>query len=527
MFLLKRTTEKIIVICLSILISTTGFLMVYASGDGSKSVYSFEIDLTIGDYYLTTNEYSKLLGVALVDQDGKHVDYAVPAMIEERDIFPLNTKIRDIFVDKAGRYTVLCTFEKVGANTATLAPYIKKVWSNQDDMRHLWSKSYYDESLVSVVSNGAEYVNMAKYAPDIVCFSQVTTMLNRTGRILDSEDIVIQRRDFADLLVKVNNDLMQAGYRLVIYDGYRTKASTKALYDFTIADLSKPYDQRLYKAFTIDTYGWYIVHPKSPLDRHGKGTAADVTLLDMATGKLINMPSRVNTMNETAWIEYTKKHSVPYQHLWNSMKKHGISTYFREWYHIFKDAPVEKAFPALGLRAAFYTQTAPIQAISDGAKQALIQLIDKVDIHQSLSLQNKPVQLKTLVGVLSDIFIHYGYSVDDQLLSQIDNHDRQIRLEDSAVIITRMLAYFDLQLQKSQQINVFSDDAELDSAYKSAIYELASYGLISPNQANKIKTSALLNNDDLYQMLYQLSQKLQDLAEAKEDEQQTEGATTE
>jgi len=318
-----------------------------------------DVPLKEGYYYLTLDNANTVEKVVIIEigkdfKSSRFIEIKKTTAISQRDIFPLNTFANGIEIHKNSSYKILIYQTKQAVTNPTLKPYTKRTSAMKAEDLYTWSSSYTDSTLVSVTNNGAVYVNMAKYAPEIVSFSQVTTPLNRTHTILDDEDIVIQRKDYADILIKVNAELMKSGYRLLIYDGYRSKESTSALYQYTLNDLNKKASEREYPEIFSSNLGWYVVSPTSKNDRHGKGTAADVSLVDMKTGEIINMPTRVNTMNREAWIDKTRAGSKAYEYLYQAMKKCGAKPYEREWYHFSYIAPREFSFPTKNLRESFY-----------------------------------------------------------------------------------------------------------------------------------------------------------------------------
>lgn len=312
--------------------------------------------LEAGYYYIELENIGNIEKIVLIGENKETHEYYQPKNLKQRDIFPINTFTNEIIIDKNGVYHVYVYSKSKTTSNITINKYDKKTTALTSKDLSIWSASYTDDSIVSVTNNGAEYVNMAKYAPEIISFSQISTSLNRSGIPLDSEDIVVQRKDYADILIKVNEELMKSGYRLMIYDGYRSKNATSDLYEYTIADLNKPSGEREYPEINKDTLGWYVVNPMSVNDRHGKGTASDVTLVDMATGEVVNMPTRVNTMNRESWIDRTKANSKEYQLLYSAMKKYGGRPYSREWYHFSYVANKEFKAPTNELRSSFYPQ---------------------------------------------------------------------------------------------------------------------------------------------------------------------------
>lgn len=355
------------------------FVRVEKQNNQTLTLVETTVFLQKGSTYLTVNNLEGLLKlVILPDTDSfRDSDLQVlsrPQILKQRDIFPRNTYTNEIVIPQTGSYRVIY----YQATSQNLSPkfdtFIKRNSAMTREDLHTWSASYTDNTVVSVFNSGAEYVNMAKYAPDIVSWSQVSTPLNRTHQVLDEEDITIQRRDFADMLIKVNAELMTHGYRLMIYDGYREKASTAKLYEYTLRDIAKT-SNREYPELTMENIRLYVVDPKEPSDRHGKGTAADVTLVSMATGEVVNMPTRVNTMNRDAWIDRTRAKSDEFELLYQAMVNANMRILRSEWYHYSFIFPNEHNFPVGNLRKSFYPDGKMNNVPSTWAKESIDVLV--------------------------------------------------------------------------------------------------------------------------------------------------------
>ncbi|MGJ5820757.1 M15 family metallopeptidase [Paludibaculum fermentans] len=131
------------------------------------------------------------------------------------------------------------------------------------------------------------------------------------------------QRPAAEGLVRAHRRLNQAGYGILVHDGYRPwwvtwvfwEATPAAQHDF-VADPAKG-------------------------SRHNRGCAADITLYDLKTGAAVEMPSLYDEMSERAYPDYpggTAEQRRLRGLLRDAMEKEGFQVYEYEWWHFdYKD----------------------------------------------------------------------------------------------------------------------------------------------------------------------------------------------
>lgn len=124
------------------------------------------------------------------------------------------------------------------------------------------------------------------------------------------------RPQVAKALVKVHQDLKPQGLGLKMYDCYRPG----------------PYQQRLWHVLPDARY---VANPKRG-SLHSRGAAADLTIVNLATGEELDMGTPYDFFGEAA---YTTTTNLPQNVLDNralfqqAMKKHGFLTIRTEWWH--------------------------------------------------------------------------------------------------------------------------------------------------------------------------------------------------
>ena len=142
---------------------------------------------------------------------------------------------------------------------------------------------------VSPEMDSSGFVNLTDVVPDAIIEARYFATYNFVGARVDGylEPVVLYTREAAEALKAVSDDVKAQGYRLKVYDAYRPQCAVDHFVRWgkDLADsLMKPYfypDQD--KAFLFER--GYIAEKSG----HTRGSAIDLTLFDMATGKEVDM----------------------------------------------------------------------------------------------------------------------------------------------------------------------------------------------------------------------------------------------
>jgi len=149
------------------------------------------------------------------------------------------------------------------------------------------------------------------------------TPRNFMGRPMYTQARVFLQRPAAEALVRVHRALLQRGYGLLVFDGYRPWAVTKKFWDET------PPVQRK-----------FVADPRKG-SKHNRGCAVDLTLFELATKREVSMPSPYDDFSDKASSSYTG--GTPEQRqrrgiLRTAMEREGFRVEPSEWWHFdYKD----------------------------------------------------------------------------------------------------------------------------------------------------------------------------------------------
>ena len=187
------------------------------------------------------------------------------------------------------------------------------------------------------------FVLLSAVVPHIVQEIRKFSTFNFVGERIDGyeEPVAITTREAARALKAVSNEMMVKGYRLKVFDAYRPQSAVKHFILWGIEDEDirmKPYfypDIEKQDAFALG----YIAKQSS----HSRGSAIDLTLLDMKTGKEVDMGGPFDFFGELSHPDFRGISDEQYENrmlLRGAMVRNGFEPYECEWWHFrLKDEP--------------------------------------------------------------------------------------------------------------------------------------------------------------------------------------------
>lgn len=168
-----------------------------------------------------------------------------------------------------------------------------------------------------------DLVELVKLEPTLKLDIRYAKSNNFLGKPVYPEARAFLQRPAAEGLARAHRRLRASGYGILVHDGYRPWSVTKLFWDATPADK---------KVFVADP---------ARGSRHNRGCAADVTLFDLKTGEVVQMPSGYDEMTERAYPDYaggTAEARRLRTLLREAMEAEGFTVYEYEWWHFdYKD----------------------------------------------------------------------------------------------------------------------------------------------------------------------------------------------
>jgi zinc D-Ala-D-Ala dipeptidase len=175
-------------------------------------------------------------------------------------------------------------------------------------------------------------VELIRRDPTIRVDLRYATANNFTGRVLYPQARAFLQGVAADALIRAQARAKADGFGLTIFDAYRPWRVTKKLWDAT------PKAKRD-----------YVANPKKG-SRHNRGCAVDLSLHDLATGALVEMPSGFDDFSPRAhrdFMETTPAAIANRARLAGYMEAEGFDGMSNEWWHFdFRDW---RNFPVLDI----------------------------------------------------------------------------------------------------------------------------------------------------------------------------------
>ncbi|MFN3620715.1 M15 family metallopeptidase [Sphingorhabdus sp.] len=162
-------------------------------------------------------------------------------------------------------------------------------------------------------------VGLTKLDPAIRLDMRYATTNNFTGRILYDEARAFLAAPAAQAVARASKAAQADGFGLTIYDAYRPWRITKKLWDATPVGPKKE----------------YVANPKRG-SKHNRGCAVDLTLHDLRTGQLVEMPSEFDDFSEKAHRNYMGASATAIANrvrLARYLEAEGFVGLSNEWWH--------------------------------------------------------------------------------------------------------------------------------------------------------------------------------------------------
>lgn len=161
----------------------------------------------------------------------------------------------------------------------------------------------------------------------IVVDLRYATSHNFTGAPIDGYEAnrAYLRRDVAAALVRVEHALVQQGLALEIFDAYRPVRASRAMVEWT---------RRVGREDLLRD--GYI----AARSRHNLGVTVDLTLIDRATGRQLDMGTPFDTFSPAAHTaNATGVAAANRARLKQAMEAQGFVPYDQEWWHFTYNVP--------------------------------------------------------------------------------------------------------------------------------------------------------------------------------------------
>ena len=203
----------------------------------------------------------------------------------------------------------------------------------------------------------AGFVLLADYVPHIVQEIRYYSTYNFIGERIDGyeEPCALLSIEAARALKSAASELIVQGYRLKVFDAYRPACAVKQFVLWGIEDQDvrmKPWFYPELEKQELFAKG-YIAKQSS----HSRGSAVDLTLLDMRTGKELDMGSPFDLFSEVSHPDYRGITQEQYENrmlLQKAMLRSGFAPIDCEWWHFsLRNEPYPDTYFAFPVSSAY------------------------------------------------------------------------------------------------------------------------------------------------------------------------------
>ena len=187
-----------------------------------------------------------------------------------------------------------------------------------------------------ILTDPSGFVLLADYVPGIIQEIRYYSTYNFIGDRIDGyeEPVALLTKEAARALKDASYIFNAQGYRLKIFDAYRPACAVRHFVMWGIEDLDlrmKPFFYPDLEKQELFVKG-YIAKQSS----HSRGSTIDLTLLDMQTGKEVDMGGPFDFFGELSHPDYRGITDEQYENrmfLQRVMARSGFRPYDCEWWH--------------------------------------------------------------------------------------------------------------------------------------------------------------------------------------------------
>ena len=209
----------------------------------------------------------------------------------------------------------------------------------------------------AVTMDPSGFVLLADYIPGIIQEIRYYSTYNFIGDRIDGyeEPCALLTKEAARALKAVSGEMNVQGYRLKVFDAYRPARAVRHFVLWGVDDLDlrmKPFFYPELEKQELFKQG-YIASRSS----HSRGSAVDLTLLDMSTGREVDMGSPFDLFSGLSHPDSRDVTDEQYENrmfLQNAMVRNGFEPIDCEWWHFrLCDEPYPDTYFEFPVSSAF------------------------------------------------------------------------------------------------------------------------------------------------------------------------------
>lgn len=233
---------------------------------------------------------------------------------------------KDTSVDTDEQTTVKSTFlntalEDTTENTSVITQYFTEDTTEtasvitQEPSEDTTHPNEADENLNESIPDDGQLVNILDYIPDAEIDLRYATTNNFTGKVIYDNSEAFLCYGTVRKLILVQKELKDMGYRILIWDAYRSPQA----------------QWKLWETYPDPTY---VANPNKGITSHSRGDTVDISLV-YEDGSAVEMPSEFDEFTTTADRDYSDVSETAATNarlLEEVMYRNGFSGYRGEWW---------------------------------------------------------------------------------------------------------------------------------------------------------------------------------------------------
>lgn len=199
-----------------------------------------------------------------------------------------------------------------------------------------------------MIARPEDFVDISLEIPGIATDVKYFTGKNFMGEKIDGYNapIILLTRKAATALGRVQKQLMEKGYGLKVYDGYRPKRAVEHFIRWINADENGKTNDLYYPGMTRQEVlqRGFIAKDSS----HTRGSTVDLTVINLGTDEEVDMGGVFDFFSEISYSDYDhlsieqSKNRVQLKYL---MRSEGFEPMQQEWWHFtLADEPYPQTY---------------------------------------------------------------------------------------------------------------------------------------------------------------------------------------
>lgn len=181
-----------------------------------------------------------------------------------------------------------------------------------------------------------DFVHLADIVPSIHEDIRYASTNNFLGEIVDGylAAKALLTKATADALAKAQQQALAQNNSLVIFDAFRPTRAIQHFHRWATHADDPTLKQRYYPHLSKQTLfeQGYIAEYSS----HSRGSTVDLSVLDVTSGKLLDMGTEFDFFGEASWLDYPHLTALQQQnraYLHHIMAQAGFQSFPMEWWH--------------------------------------------------------------------------------------------------------------------------------------------------------------------------------------------------